>query len=218
MKKVLILTALLLVLLCVVSTPLAFAQNNGVRQAGQGKYARMTAHWWQWILEQPTASNPNLDSTGADAANGQPGGGVFFLAGAFGGTVTRTFTVPRDAALFFALLNNVGLAPHPAPQPKPDQNQVPQLRALIAPLVVNATGLHVTLDGVSLLGSVKRVKSPVFHFTSPADGLLGAGAFTAVSDGYWLYLKPLAPGTHVLHFGGTSGDFMVDITDTITVQ
>ena len=197
---------------------MASAQDNGTRQDGQGKYGQLTAQWWQWILEQPVTGNPILDLTGADAANGQPGKGVFFLAGAFGGTVTRTFTVPGNTALFFPLLNNVGIAPKPAPQPKPNENQVPQLKALIAPNIANVTELHVTLDGVSLLGSVARAKSPVFHIRSPEDGLLGLGTFTAVADGYWLFLAPLPPGTYVLNFGGTSGGFTVDITDTITVN
>ena len=199
---------------------MASAQDNGTRQDGQGKYGQLTAQWWQWILEQPATGNPNLDSTGADAGNGQPPKDVFFLAGTFGpDPVTRTFTVPADTALFLPLLNNLGLAPKPAPQPKPNGNQVPQLKALAAPFVDSATGLNVTLDGVSLLGSETRVKSPVFHFTEPdQDSLLGPGTFTAVSDGYWLFLGPLPPGTYELKFGGTSQGFTVDITDNITVQ
>jgi hypothetical protein len=218
-KKILILTALVLLSLCVAATPVAPALDNGLRQDGQGKYASLTAQWWQWILEQPATGNPNLDQTGADAANGQPGGGVFFVAGAFGGSVARTFTAPADTALFLPLLNNGAFAPHPAPQPKPDFNQVPQLRTVLAaPFIDDATELHVTLDGASLLDSVTRVKSPVFHVTSPEDGLLDPGTFTVVSDGYWLYLAPLPPGTYELNFGGTSGDFTVDVTDVITVQ
>ena len=196
--------------------------DNGLRQQANGKYARLTAQWWQWILEQPATGNPNLDQTGADAANGQPGKRVFFLAGTFGDTATRTFTVPADKALFFPLLNNAGFAPQPAPRPKPDENQVPQLRSLAASFIDDATELHVTLDGVSLLDSAARVKSPVFHVTSPEDGLLGPATITVVSDGYWLYLAPLPPGTYVLNFGGTSvaeGEVVtVDVTDVITVQ
>jgi hypothetical protein len=204
---------------------MASAQDKGVRQEGAGKYAQLTAIWWQWILEQPATGNPILDTTGIDAANGQPltDANVFLLAGAFGGTVTRTFAVPANTALFLPLLNNLGLAPKPAPQPKPGQNQVPQLRTLFAaPLIDGVNELHVFLDGVSLIGSVTRVKSPVFHVTSPdVDSILGPGTFTAVSDGYWLFLPPLPPGTHVLNFGGggtsSVGPFTVDITDIITV-
>jgi hypothetical protein len=197
----------------------AFALDNGVRQDGGGKYAQLTAQWWQWILEQPAAGNPNLDETGADAGSGQPARDVFFLAGTFGGPADRAFTVPADTALFFPLVNNAGIAPQPAPQPKAGQNQVPQLRVLLAaPFIDAVTELHVTLDGVSLLDTAARVKSPVFKFTVPANGLLDPGAYTGVSDGYWVYLAPLSPGTHILNFGGTSDGFAVDITDTITVE
>ena len=210
------------------SVATASAKDNGLRQDGQGQYAPLTAQWWQWILEQPATGNPNLDLNGADAANGQPGNGVFFLAGAFGGSVTRAFTVPANTALFLPILNAVAFAypAKPNPQPKPDLNQVPQLRSVYAaPTIDSATALHVTLDDVSLIDSATRVKSPVFHFTSPEeDSLLGVpGTFTAVSDGYWLYLAPLPPGTYVLNFGGTGNtgtedEFTVDITDTITVE
>lgn len=215
--------AVVVILTAAMLTPvtIASAQDNGVRQEGAGKYARLTAQWWQWILEQPATGNPILDMTGADAANGQPllDRNIFLLAGTFGGTVARTFAVPANTALFFPLVNSTGVAPKPAPQPKPDENQVPQLRTLFAaPLIDSVDELHVTLDGVSLLDSVTRVKSPVFHFTSPdEDALFGAGTFTAVSDGYWLFLPPLPTGTHVLNFGGTSDGFTVDVTDTIHV-
>ncbi|MDH5193551.1 MAG: hypothetical protein OEW32_07685 [Nitrospira sp.] len=199
---------------------MAFAQNSGVRQQGAGKYAQLTAIWWQWIIEQPATGNPIFDTTGSDAAKGQPltDVNVFLLAGSFGGPVTRTFTVPANTALFFPLLNNLGYAPEPACRPKIDQNQVPQLRMLGAQLIDGMSELHVVLDGVSLIGSVIRVKSPVFHVTSPdVDSILGPGTYTAVSDGYWLFLPALASGTHTLKFGGTSGDFTVNITDIINV-
>src|SRR5262249_39826100 len=73
----------------------ASAQDNGKRQEGEGKYAQLTALWWEWILEQPATGNPIFDETGEDAANGQPlEDVVFFLAGTLGGAVTREFTVP----------------------------------------------------------------------------------------------------------------------------
>jgi hypothetical protein len=130
--------------------------------------------------------------------------------------------VPANTALFLPLLNTLGFStdPKPAQQPKQGENQVPQLRALAAPLIDSVTELHVTLDDVSLLDSAGRVKSPVFQFTQPdEDSFLGVpGTFTGVSDGYWLFLAPLPPGTHVLKFGGTSDGLTVDITDIITVE
>jgi hypothetical protein len=42
---------------------------------------------------------------------------------------------------------------------------------------------------------------------------------TAVVDGYWLMLKPLSPGKHVIHFtasNATTG-FALDVTYNVTV-
>ena len=79
---------------------LLVADDNGKRQEGQGKYAELTAIWWQWVYAQPaidvgaTNTNPLLDSTGAYASAGQQGGigpanKYFFLAGGLGGEITR---------------------------------------------------------------------------------------------------------------------------------
>src|ERR1700736_2743901 len=55
-------------------------------------YGGWSARWWQWLLPIPPALNPNLDTTGVNCAQGQAGP-VWFLAGTFGGSATRTCTV-----------------------------------------------------------------------------------------------------------------------------
>ena len=45
-------------------------------------YGEWTAKWWQWLLSIPGPVNPNLDTTGANCAQGQSGP-VWFLAGRF---------------------------------------------------------------------------------------------------------------------------------------
>src|SRR5262245_10634985 len=61
-----------------------------------------TAEWWKWIYAQPTNQSPLLDTDGSFAAQGQPGGSVFFLANiATPGAVSRSFTVEEGSYLFF---------------------------------------------------------------------------------------------------------------------
>src|SRR5262249_30989177 len=114
------------------------AQTNGKQEHGEGKYANLTADWWQWVFSRPaidiggTNTNPVLDSTGAFAAVGQengigPGDKSFFLAGTFGGAATRTVTVPADKALFFPINN---FEADNAADP-PTSFSVPELRALV---------------------------------------------------------------------------------------
>jgi hypothetical protein len=206
------------------------AQNNGKQQDGQGKYAELTADWWQWVFSLPVSQNPLFDETGAKAGNAQPEKKVFFLVGVINtsGTAQRTITVPAGQAMFFPVLNyEADNATIP-----PTNYTVPQLRNLAAQNEDAITELHVSLDGVSLLGSVSRIKSPVFSYTLPPTdniyqffGLDITGTIKpvvsdpVVSDGYWVYIPPLPSGTtHTLNFGGSSPGFSLEITYHITVQ
>src|SRR5262249_18467974 len=57
-------------------------------------YSQLASNWWKWVLAQPAATSPLLDSTGANCSAGQSGL-VWFLAGAADSTpVQRTCTVP----------------------------------------------------------------------------------------------------------------------------
>src|SRR5262249_55520548 len=69
-------------------------------------YGEWSAAWWQWLLAIPAPVNPNLDLTGANCGQGQSGQ-VWFLAGNFGGTSTRTCTMPAGRALLVPILNAV---------------------------------------------------------------------------------------------------------------
>src|SRR5215207_6537951 len=92
-----------------------------------------------------------------------------------------------------------------------------------------AKELHVSVDGLPVKNPFEyRASYAPFTYRVPAaDNLLqwfGAvvpGAdwpsttiTPAASDGYWVMLEPLSPGTHTINFGGTSedGSFTIDIT------
>ena len=50
-----------------------------------------------------------------------------------------------------------------------------------------------------------RIRSPPFNFTLTENNILGLPQDTstvAVSDGNWVFLKPLSPGTHEIWFRG----------------
>jgi len=196
-------------------------------------YSEWSARWWQWLLSFPADSNPNFDTTGAACDAGQTGP-VWFLAGVFGGTVTRTCTIPAGKAIFFPVLNNVTFSPFPT-------EGIADLRAQAAGPIDGTTLLKATLDGAELRGLRNlRVQSPAFSFVVPVGGLLGPGACEplfvpttdpplpprpqgllcnpAVSDGFWVLLAPLPSGGHVLRFRGQFGaDFNLDVTYNLRV-
>lgn len=180
-------------------------------------YGQWSARWWQWVLSIPTDQNPLLDPTGENCAVGQSRR-VWFLAGALGtGSATRTCVVPAGTALFFPIINAIFVATEPGETEALAHESVRAREDL-----VNVSTLFVEVDGVPVtnLGSY-RAHSPTFPVTFPEDNLFGvpAGVYPiAASDGFWLMLGPLPPGTHTVHFGGvTGGGNPIDITYTIIV-
>jgi hypothetical protein len=213
------------------------ADDNGKRENGEGKYAELTALWWQWVFAQPavdvggTNTNPLFDSTGDYATVGQeegigPGNRYFFLVGTSGGDATRAVTVPAGKGLFFPIINGDW---DNANDPPTDYT-VPELRAQAkaGEDTVILSSLYSRVDGRDV--EIFRTKSPVYSYTVPDENSLYAyeGRFgpqfegtikPAVSDGYWSYVDPLPAGAHVIEFGGTTTDgFTVNVSYHLTVQ
>jgi len=194
-------------------------------------YSEWGARWWQWVLQIPAATNPNLDATGADCAEGQSGE-VWFLAGSFGtlpSPIDRHCTVPTGTSLLVPVLNQAdgaalldcaGPPPFDVPCANFTFNGKVGLDALREEAKVsqdNPKLLTISLDGAAISDiPAYRFQSPVFSFTLTTGNaisyLLNAfgfggtqppGTYTpAVSDGYWIMFNPLSPGLHTIHFEG----------------
>lgn len=187
-----------------------------------------SASWWKWAYAFPTNDNPLLDTTGAKSHFGDVGD-VFFLAGLFNipssSSVTRTATVPSHKFIFFPLDNfvndNVGVSPRVT---------IDVLYAQLAAAIPGITALHASLDGVPINNlEAHREISPVFSYTlqvtdnlqQVVNGIHTPDAqgtvFPAAADGFYLMLRPLPPGPHVLNFGGTTFGTTLDVTYNLTV-
>jgi hypothetical protein len=194
-------------------------------------YGDWSAKWWQWLLSIPSATNPNTDTTGADCSQGQSGQ-VWFLAGTFGAPAQRMCTVPTGKSLLIPILNAVfgaGVGDCLTPQPyNPGPCDVPSLRAGAAAWMDGPQTLELRVDGVSLSDLKQyRAQSPVFVYTLPQGNILNflglpdpAGTYgPAVSDGYWVMLTPLTPGSHSIYAKGTTNfGFTAEITYQVFVQ
>jgi len=191
---------------------------------GGSTIAEWTADWWNWAVMEPSATNPVVDPTGEFAGINQPGRPVFFVAGTFGGSVTRTFDVDVGTHLLVPMLNVTAWAPEDGP------NEA-SLRTLANEAMDDVSELHFSLDGVPLANPFDyREESPVFTLSIPPGsvyteccGLAAGDRDPAVSDGYWVMLEPLSPGPHLLEFGGVVGGdgplagFAVDVTANLNV-
>ncbi len=169
--------------------------------------------WTRWVMALPYSTGPINDPTGAACASNQ-GGKYWFLAGTAGGSAERACDVPAEKHLVFPLLNwFCAFFPELYPDDEAVAQGVAEMVAAAASLPDGVCELTLKLDGVDLLADLDAanelfgvtedafaVEANDDHFAS-AEGFAG-GQIPAITAGYYVRLKPLAPGDHVLEFGG----------------
>jgi hypothetical protein len=163
-------------------------------------YGEWTAKWWQWAYSIPKDVNPSYDDSGRYCSEGQSGP-VWFLTSSYKHKVDRYCNIPAGKSILFTILNSeCSFAEFP--QLKTEQD----LRKCAKEMQDSVIQENATLDGVSLKGLDNyRVQSPLFTFTLGRNNILGLPAQTttpAVSDGNWVFLKPLPVGKHIIQFKG----------------
>jgi hypothetical protein len=146
---------------------------------------------------------------------------VWFLAGNAGGKTARKCAVPAGKPVFFPVVNYYESA-------APDKADEKKLLAAAKAYMDGAAELQATLDDKPITGLERfRAASAVFTFTGPDKAAEApfedaVGKNKAVSDGYWILLKPLPVGKHTLRFKGKvkvkdKAPFELDVTYELTV-
>jgi hypothetical protein len=205
---------------------------------------------WVWstpISINPLFDTTGIDC----AVNQSKTGPVWFLAGTSGTDATRNCIVPAGRMIFFPIINLgndypcLDLSPTP-PRQRRDPNFQPgpgqSLEQFLTigygsffgarQYIDHVTSVNAMLDGVPIQdlslppeNSKYRATSPMFEFDGDRsllvwDSCVGPGHH-AVSDGYWIMLKPLSLGFHTLTFSGTetypSSSFTVTVTYNLTI-
>jgi hypothetical protein len=198
----------------------ADAAKNGQPPVYGKTYGEWSAAWWQWALAGPKGNNAVQDTTGEFCDVDQPKGKVWFLAGTQGLTgVERTCTIPHNRALFYPLVNNGWVdCPPPSTDTTLTDAEVRDIMNFVAGDA--ACQLKSTLDGVSISSlqiPTVRTQSPKFSATLPPNHIFAGACSPAlppgdsgrmISEGYWVMLPPLSPGTHVLTLHGAACDPM----------
>lgn len=188
-------------------------------------YGDWTAAWQQYVLAIPGPINPTNDTTGQYCNQDQSGTTIRFLAGINSGQpVTRACTVPSSAVLLVPILTVECSTLEPPPFSCSNGADCRSCASAFADGIGVQT-LKASIDGEPLRGLRDfRAQSPFYMFTVPENNVLfvAPGTGFSVSDGYWLLLKPLAPGRHTLHFegafvSGIGAGFAEDVTYHLTV-
>jgi hypothetical protein len=164
-------------------------------------FGQWTAKWWQWAFAQSIA--PYLDPDGSLCGEGQ-GGPVWFLAGTNGEfTPHRECVIPAGKYLLVPVINMIYMN-HRAGHDPANTNPCATLQANAAVNNDHFISAVVLVDGVLVEDVARyRVRSDgCFPLTTDVDE---ASAQSAAADGYWLLLKPLAPGRHTISIGANYG-------------
>jgi len=180
----------------------------------------------QWIYAQPYEQNPAFDQTGVHCAMGQQGP-VWFIPPIFvpPGTprpiiqdASRTCTIPAHKPI---LLDIGALTlPYPCPDesfaPAPGQSLYDFLIDIAGPIMDSVDFLEVTIDGRDIpdVLSYRFGSDDLFQLTghpslqSRLDDCITGHPQPAVTDGFFMMIKPLASGVHrvVVHGTNTFGD------------
>ncbi len=159
----------------------------------------LAARWLQWAASAARSHNPVADTTGAAAAINQPSD-VWFLAGCFGGEVTRRCRVPAGVPLFFPAFN------------------MWQTNGTEPPHLPRAFG-SVSVDGVPV--EVDAIGTPVPFDVAGAPlnpVTLRNRPIPMTMWGLWRKLDPPTPGPHLLRISGGDGHgFSLIVTYHLTI-
>jgi hypothetical protein len=192
--------------------------------------------WWQWGLSIPTSTNPQIgDYSGGPKCSAGQSGSVWFLAGVFGGgKATRSCTIPAGKTLLFptfnSFQNNVGNGTAACPN---TDYSVQQMWGFLDQTIATVTSHEATVDGVPQQDQRAGPNNSPYSVTVPADNLFNlicgnppipAGTYSPnVSDGFYVLLAPLSPGTYTIHFSAVISTpkgpkVAQDVTYHLTVQ
>ncbi|MEZ4399158.1 MAG: hypothetical protein R3B06_04020 [Kofleriaceae bacterium] len=201
---------------------------------GAWVYQQLGKGWLRWMVAIPAATNPVLDQTGAACGIGQAGP-VWYLAGTFGGSVTRSCDVPFGKLLYFPLVNAFSTVPPFAVTPETDEAYwTAQVTPYLLGTRTDTCALRLRLDGREILADTAA--RDLALWTAVLDPfpvvLAEAGIYGDFPGGVWplgyfgghyALFAPLTRGDHTLEFGGARCDagtpfFEVSATYHLHVQ
>jgi hypothetical protein len=166
-------------------------------------FSEWSVKWWQWLLSIPRPLNPAMESSGENAAVGQHDSKVFFLCQTIEGVKkqpNRKVSVQRGTSLFLPVINWVSnFYEH--------GNSEKELIEIATKRMDSIGNLEFNLNG-DIIRELKKYRflSKFFSVELPKDNVLDlpSGKARLISDGYWVFTKPIIEDTTISTFGSCS--------------
>lgn len=184
--------------------------------------SQWTVKWWRWLLSIPKHKNPALDISGANLSEGQNDPNVWFLPGTLGGTAMRSCKIPLGKAILMPVINyRCSFADETGIKTEEE------LALKCKKEIDDIKNLSFVIDDMCVANmSSYRICSPLFDVhlgeNNIENEILCDNPFDTkmVSDGYWIFLKPLSIGLHKLVSSGSchSGKIMIATNYHLYVQ
>jgi len=159
-------------------------------------YQKWLERLWQWKFAVPTAENTVHTYSREKCAIGQQGP-VWFLNELLSGTEDRTCTVPAGKSILLPVLD--GQCDTSDVRLHTDQDLIQCASAGNEYGVISAT-----VDGTPIKNlDSYRTHTEFYNITVPADNIFKEkppGTYRSYTDATALFLSPLAPGSHEVHY------------------
>ncbi len=168
-------------------------------------FTQWTEKWWNWCMESPKAEiTPSSDDSNV----------LFCWTGDHGDQLDRTIQIPSNKAILIPVMNfNTSYLEDPSL--KTDSDLIKAAKDHIDNLVQK----DCEFNGVPC--QIHRIPTRVFDLQVKEGNPLKVppGNTRGVSDGYWIFTKPLAPGNYDLAITGacTPGPSCVNVKYHIQV-
>lgn len=165
-----------------------------------------SARWWQWAFSFERSKSPVADRSGEYCASRQSGE-VWFLAGTYGSRrIERECSVPYGKTLFFPLINAIMV------RSEGSNTSCAQLASRAIARTDNPSLLVLEIDGQQYSGLSSH------RFTADCFSLVPGQKPDTAGSGYYVAIKALSRGKHVLNFGGMLPSIAQAVTYRINVE
>jgi hypothetical protein len=167
-------------------------------------YKQWTVRWWKWLLSIPKSKNPAVDYTGLNSQIGQKYKQAIFLCQTIENPTkvpNRKLTLRYGKAVLMPIINWISIQQEDGENDNELKNTAKQKMDVVEKLKVTVNDLTFNNDLHKY-----RVMSPFFETNLPQNNILevSPGTRRFISDGYWLFFKPLNGPIKIASFGTCS--------------
>jgi hypothetical protein len=168
-------------------------------------YSDWSMKWWQWILQIPKSINPLFDMEGKKAYLNQVHTKVFFLCQTLESSEKiplRTIKIPKESSVFMPVINWVSVLHEDGETDEHLLRVARERMDVVKDLQIHINEVTLTTDILKKF----RTLSPFMDVFLPRNNILGhpPGQTRMVSDGYWIFLKPISDNIRIESLGSCS--------------